>query len=246
MPTVSLLRVHPIKGLPPATVTEACVLPSGALECDRRWALLDGRGRFVNGKNFPNIHLAAASFDLQAGEVTIGPRRYGLHHQGAAIAAACGDILGEPFTWAENAERGFPDDVEASGPTFVSAASVAAVAAWFGLDAEATRRRFRANIEIDGVDAFWEDALYGGTVRVGPVAVQAINPCARCVVPSRDAATGEAMPGFQKRFAELRRTHFPSGASPALFDHYYRFTVNTRIAPDQAGQVIRVGDEVRT
>ena len=65
------------------------MLPSGALECDRRWALLDGRGRFVNGKNFPNIHLVAASFDLQAGEVTIGARRYGLQHQGAAIAAAC-------------------------------------------------------------------------------------------------------------------------------------------------------------
>ena len=79
---------------------------------------------------------------------------------------------------------------------------------------------------------------------MGAVAVQAINPCARCVVPSRDAATGEATPGFQKRFAELREQHFPAAASPALFNHYYRFTVNTRIASSQAGKVIRVGDEV--
>ena len=244
MPTVSLLRIHPVKGLPPAEVTAARVLPSGALECDRRWALLDARGRFVNGKNFPTIHRIAARFDVPAGEVTIDGRTYGLRAQGAAIAAACGDLLGEPLAWTEDVHVGFPDDLESTGPTLVSSASVAAVAGWFGLDVEAVRRRFRTNLEIDGVEAFWEDALYGGVLRVGTVEVQAINPCARCVVPSRDAATGEATPGFQKRFAECRRADFAGSASPALFDHYYRFTVNTRIAAGQAGKVIRVGDEV--
>jgi len=72
--------------------------------------------------------------------------------------------------------------------------------------------------------------------------VQAINPCARCVVPSRDARTGEAMPGFQKRFAELRQEHLPAGTSTAPFNHFYRFTVNTRIAATQAGKIIRVGN----
>lgn len=244
MPTVNLIRIHPVKGLPPADVTSARVLPSGALECDRRWALLDARGRFVNGKNFPNIHRIGARFDVSGREVTIDGRTYGLHAQGTAIAAAYGDILGEALTWTEDAHVGFPDDLDSPGPTLVSAASVAAVAGWFGLEVEAVRRRFRTNIEIDGVEPFWEDALYGGALGVGAVEVQAINPCARCAVPSRDAATGEATPGFQKRFAELRRANFAGSASPALFDHYYRFTVNTRIAASQAGKVIRVGDEV--
>ena len=244
MATVSLLRIHPIKGLPPTDVTEARVLPSGALEFDRRWALMDARGRFVNGKNFPDIHRVGARFDLAAAHVTIDGRTFGLQQEGAAIAAACGRILGEPLTWAEDADVGFPDDLASPGPTFVSVPSVAAVAGWFGFALEDARCRFRANIEIDGVEAFWEDALYGSTLRVGAVEVEAINPCARCVVPSRDAATGEATPGFQKRFAELRQTHLPAGVSTALFNHYYRFTVNSRIAASQAGKVIRVGDQV--
>jgi uncharacterized protein YcbX len=243
--TVGLLRIHPIKGFPPADVSEARVLPSGALELDRRWALVDARGRFVNGKNVAAIHTLRARFDMPTLEVTMDGRTFSLSRQGADFAEWCGERLGQALTWTENADVGFPDDLEATGPTFVGAASVAAVAAWFGLDVDGTRRRFRSNLEIDGVAPFWEDALYGGQLTVGGVEVQAINPCARCVVPSRDADTGEALAGFQKRFAELRQQQLPPGTSTALFNHYYRFTVNTRIAPSEAGKVIRIGDGVR-
>jgi uncharacterized protein YcbX len=218
------------------------VLPSGALELDRRWALVDARGRFVNGKNVPAIHVLDARFDVAAREITMGGRTFSLTRQGVELAGWCGERLGQPLTWTENAEVGFPDDTTAAGPTFVAAASVAVVAAWFGLDVEGTRRRFRHNIEIEGVAPFWEDALYGATVRLGEVDVHAVNPCARCVVPSRDARSGEAMAGFQKRFAELREQHLPAGTSTALFNHYYRFTVNTRIAASQGGRTIRLGD----
>jgi uncharacterized protein YcbX len=245
MPTISLIRIHPIKGFPPADVSEARVLPSGALALDRRWALVDGRGRFVNGKNFVAIHGLHAQFDVPALEVTLDGRTFSLTREGPEFASWCGDRLGQTLTWAENAGVGFPDDLEASGPTFVGTVSVAAVAGWFGLDVDATRRRFRCNLEIDGVPPFWEDALYGRTVRMGGVEVQAINPCARCVVPSRDAHTGEALAGFQKRFAELRQQHLLPGTSTALFNHYYRFTVNTRIAASEAGKVISVGDDMR-
>ena len=241
---VSLLRLHPIKGLPPADVSEAMVLASGALALDRRWALMDARGRFVNGKNVPAIHTLDARFDVSALEVTLDGRTFSLTRQGEELAAWCGKRLEQPVTWAENVEVGFPDDVEATGPTFVSAASVKAVAGWFGLEVDDAGRRFRHNIEIEGVAAFWEDALYGRTVSIGDVPVHAVNPCARCVVPSRDARTGEATAGFQKRFAELRQQHLPAGTSTAPFNHFYRFTVNTRIAADQAGRSIRVGDVV--
>jgi uncharacterized protein len=242
---VSLLRLYPVKGLPPVDVSEAAVLPSGALALDRRWALMDARGRFINGKNVPMLHTLDARFDVPALEVTLDERTFSLMRQGREFAAWCGDRLGQPATWAENADGGFPDDLEATGPTFVSAASVRAVADWFGLEVDSARRRFRCNIEIDGVDAFWEDALYGSVVTIGGVKVQAINPCARCVVPSRDARTGEAMPGFQKRFAELRQQHLPPGTSTAPFNHYYCFTVNTRIDAAQAVKVIRIGVAVR-
>jgi uncharacterized protein len=239
---VTLLRLYPIKGLPPADVAEARVLPSGALVLDRRWALVDESGRFVNGKNHPGIHVLQATYDLNAGEVAIGGQAYSLHREGAAIAARCGDILGTSCTWTENADTGFPDDLESPGPTFVTEASVAAVATHFGFDMEATRRRFRTNIEIGGTEPFWEDHLYGRAVSVGGVLVESVNPCARCVVPSRNAVTGDVTAAFQKQFAELRRAQFPAGASTALFNHYYRFTVNTRIAASEADKTIRVGD----
>jgi uncharacterized protein YcbX len=244
MPTVDLLRIHPIKGLPPVDVREARVLPSGALECDRRWALVDVRGRFVNGKNVAVIHLLQPQFDMAALEATLDGRTFSLTRQGRELAAWCGERLGQELTWTENREVGFPDDLQATGPTFAAAASTSAVASWFGMDVDGARRRFRYNIEIGEVDAFWEDGLYGGSVRLGDVEVQAINPCARCLVPSRDARTGEVLPGFQKRFAELREQHLRPGTSTALFNHYYRFTVNTRIASADAGKTICVGDAV--
>lgn len=183
-----------------------------------------------------------ATYDLSTGEVAIGGQAFSLQREGAAIAARCAEILGAPCMWTENTDTGFPDDVESPGPTLVTEASIAAVAGWFGFDLEATRRRFRTNIEIGGTEAFWEDHFYGRVVSVGGVLVESVNPCARCAVPSRDAVTGEVTAGFQKRFAELRRAQLPAGASNGLFDHYYRFTVNTRIAATQAGKAIRVGD----
>lgn len=183
-----------------------------------------------------------ATYDSSICEVTIGGDTYSLQREGAAIAARCGDILGTSCTWTENADIGFPDDTESPGPTFVTEASLAAVARGFGFDMEVTRRRFRANIEIGGTEAFWEDRLYGRVVSVGSVRIEAVNPCARCVVPSRDAVTGDVTAAFQKQFAELRRAQFPAGASTTLFNHYYRFTVNTRIAASEADKVIRVGD----
>jgi uncharacterized protein YcbX len=181
---------------------------------------------------------------MAALEATLDGRTFSLTRQGRELAVWCGERLGQQLTWTENREVGFPDDLQATGPTFAAAASTSLVASWFGLDVDGARRRFRYNIEIDGVDAFWEDGLYGGGVRIGDVEVQAINPCARCVVPSRDARTGDALAGFQNRFAQLREQQLPPGTSTTLFNHYYRFTVNSRIAAAEAGKRIRVGDAV--
>jgi len=54
MPTLDLITLYPVKSLDGVDVPEAHVLPSGALEHDRRWRLVDMEGRVVNAKRTSN------------------------------------------------------------------------------------------------------------------------------------------------------------------------------------------------
>jgi uncharacterized protein len=95
---------------------------------------------------------------------------------------------------------------------------------------------------------FWEDRLFGAEersmvrFRIGDVHVEGSNPCARCPVPSRDPHTAADIPGFQKRFTELRQAQLPPWAPAERFDHFYRLATNTRVASTEAGKLLRLGD----
>ncbi|HZP60844.1 MAG TPA: MOSC N-terminal beta barrel domain-containing protein [Opitutaceae bacterium] len=256
-PTVHLGRItlFPIKSLDGMARTESAVTAGGILEHDREYALFDEAGRWVNGKRTPKIQQLRCAYDPEVREVS-------LWEQGQTVRttfplvdrAALGRWLSDFFSFAVTVRHeprgGFPDDAEAFGPTVVSEASLRAVAAWFpGLDLEGARRRFRANLEIAGADAFAEDAFYGGPderrpFTIGTVQLLGHNPCQRCVVPTRDPDTTEPIPHFQKIFMERRERHFPAWADARRFNHFYRFAVNTSISPTEAGKVIRVGDPV--
>lgn len=230
-PHLASIRIYPVKGLAPVSLSKATVDAAGALEHDRAWALRDERGRFVNGKNYPAIH----SLRWLAVE----------DHQ--QLVRAASQRLGLALRLVEKIPGGFPDDPEASGPTVVSRGSLTEVASWFEpeqMSEAGARMRFRANLELDGVPPFWEDQLFPRQFRVGHVVLEGVNPCQRCIVPSRDALTGEVAGGFQKRFMSRRERTLPAWADRTYFTHYYRLTVNTRIAPGQAGKQLHVGDEV--
>jgi uncharacterized protein YcbX len=98
------------------------------------------------------------------------------------------------------------------------------------------------------VPAFWEDALFGEDersivrFRIGEVAFEGSNPCARCPVPPRDPLTGVTLDGFQKHFTQLRESTLPPWSSRDRFDHFYRFTTNTRVASSESTKLLRVGD----
>jgi uncharacterized protein YcbX len=250
---LAAIRLYPLKALDPVAVDEAVVLASGALEGDRRWALLDREGGFINGKRCAAIHGVRARFE--ADTVTLSAperaaRRFALVHDTAALEDWLAGALGQPVRLARDDAGGFPDDRAAPGPTVIGAASLDEVRGWFpGLGAEGVRRRFRANLEIAGVPPFWEDRLFataGAVVRfrIGDVLLEGTNPCARCAVPSRDPDTGESITGFQKRFSDMRRQTLPPWAEASRFDHFYRLAVNTRVPASQAGKRVRVGDRV--
>lgn len=264
LPVAYLARItiYPIKSLDGLDVQRAAVLRSGVLEHDRQFALLGEGGQFVNGKRLAAAHRLRTSVDLAERSATLsfdGPpsglsaRRFHLDADRAELETWLRNQLGlnEAVRLVENAETGFPDDVEASGPTIVSSATLETVAGWFpGLAVGEVRRRFRANLEIGGVEPFWEDRLYAEADQVvrfelGEATLEGVNPCQRCVVPSRDSLTGEVTPQFAKQFSTRRQGGLPAWANASRFDHYYRLAVNTRPAEGNDRRRIQVGEPIR-
>ena len=71
MPTLARITLFPIKSLDGCEVTAATVLASGGLMHDRRWAIVDADGAFINGKRSPTLHRIRAVFgdDVQSVEL---------------------------------------------------------------------------------------------------------------------------------------------------------------------------------
>ncbi len=255
MATLARIHIHPFKSLDPQSVTQAILLPSGGLEHDRRFALVDQHGDVINGKRLSAIHGLRSQFDPASGRLTLRLEGTADEHafQVDKERAALQDWLSAYFDIRveilENTEGGFPDDLEYPGPTVISTASLEAVASWYpGLTIDGARTRFRANLEIGGVEPFWEDRLLApglGAVRfrIGEVELLGMNPCARCIVPTRDALTGESIPQFAKSFARQRQQTLPDWAPAERFDQFYRLAVNTRPAAG-VPRMLRVGDAV--
>jgi uncharacterized protein YcbX len=123
---------------------------------------------------------------------------------------------------------------------------------------EEARQRFRANLEIDASPAdiargnalppFWEDQLFGEDersvvrFRLGSAHFEGSNPCARCPVPAHDPQTGKNLDGFQKRFTQLRESTLPAWSPRERFDHFYRLSTNTRVAPSECSKLLSLGD----
>ncbi|MFQ3619001.1 MAG: MOSC N-terminal beta barrel domain-containing protein [Cyanobacteriota bacterium] len=261
VPHISRLFIYPIKSLDGVEITSAAVLSSGALKGDRQFALFDQSGQFVNGKRYAKIHAIRTEFDLSADTVSfyisdtkakgdILPDTFHLEQDQDAIEGWLSAYFGFPVYLRQNLEMGFPDDTQSPGPTIVSTATLEAIASWYpDLAVEEVRARFRANVEIAGVPAFWEDRLFAAEDRtvafqIGAVRLLGVNPCQRCVVPTRNSKTGVADPGFQKTFVAKRQETLPNWAERSRFNHFYRLTVNTRLGAPCSGGAIATGDPV--
>jgi uncharacterized protein len=259
-PTLTLIRLHPIKALDPVAVSEARISPSGGLALDRAWALYSVDGKWVNGKRTPLIHHIRASYSPDIRKVTLSvpidsrqiPARTFSFPDEHEDAAEWFSVYFEQQIIVRYSEGGFPDDPIANGPTIVSTASLRAVADWFGgLDVDNVRMRFRASLEIDGVPAFWEDQLFGEDERsvvrftIGEVHFEGSNPCARCPVPPRDPITGINLDGFQKHFTHTRQATLPPWSPRPRFDHFYRLSTNTRVASSEQNKFLRLHDPLQ-
>lgn len=267
MPTLDRITLYPVKSLDGVDVAEARVLPSGGLENDRRWRLVDLDGRVVNAKRTAAFHPIRAEFDLAEKLISLSRWSDPPTSPAATFPLAPGvegpcawlsDALGMHVLLEERHDGGFPDDRDAAGPTLVSTASLEEVARWFGFDLAEGRRRFRANLEIGGCDAFWEDALASPAraerppslgdlpsdlaidpyadlpppepreFSIGEARFLATNVCKRCVVPSRDSRSGAVTAYFRDAFEARRGRGLRADVDASGWNHLYRLAINSK------------------
>ena len=251
------ILIYPIKSLDGILIPQASILKSGALKHDRRWAMFDEQGKYINGKRNSKIYQLRALFDekdltnirLEV-EGTSNKIEANLARDRSQLESWLSNYFGIPVSLKENKLSGFPDDTSASGPTIISTATLETIANWFDeLSVAEMRRRLRANLEINGVPAFWEDHLFANTnqwvnFQIGDVFFQGINPCQRCIVPTKDSQTGKITEKFQQHFITKRKETLPDWVNTSQFNHFYRVSVNTKISTSEVDKCLKVGDKL--
>jgi uncharacterized protein len=257
-PALTQIVIYPIKSLDGKIVDRSNISAGGALEFDRRWAIVDDQGKIVNAKRTAKIQQIRSQFDLidsdqellislQTGNDS-ATDTFCLNSERTELAQYLSDFFSFAVSLIENTVIGFPDDVAADGPTIISTATLESVGNWFpNLDLAEVRRRFRTNLEISGVPAFWEDQLFGETgksvdFQLGDVEFSGINPCQRCIVPTRNSLTGNISPKFQQIFNQQRQQSLPLVVNRSRFNHFYKLAVNTKINLSEAGKFLNTGD----
>ena len=208
--TVRTLSVTPIKGTRLHTVEEVVLDLAGALG-DRRFFLIDARGRMVNAKMLGELTALVAAYAEDrnrleisfpdgrtlAGEPRTGETIETRFYSEPAVARlvvgpwsdAISDHVGQPLRLVQAVGGGAVDRGQEGGVTLISSASLerlAEVADQDGVDA----RRFRMLIEVDGLEPHAEDGWVGRSARIGDATVRFAGHVGRCLITSRDPETG--------------------------------------------------------
>lgn len=212
---MQLARIHryPVKGMSPDRLDAATLEPGRGLPFDRAAAFTSGNlpdppqaGGWVPARTFlqltvyPELAGFRMSFDEPALAITV------IAPDGAKATAR----LGEPETFAEaNAlirrhfapgPHGIPELHEQARERghwdFTDTAlSICNIETLRSLEAAAGRpvdpTRFRANLYIDGVEAWEEFGLIGRRLRVGEAELEVLRPAMRCAATSVDPQTGD-------------------------------------------------------
>jgi uncharacterized protein YcbX len=204
--TVSALSITPVKGTRLHTVDEIELGWWGAAG-DRRFYVIDDRGRMVNGKVLDGFQSVIAEYSeprlrlsLPTGrtiEAAVGDGEhvqttfFSVPREATLVDGGFSEVLSEHFgrplrlVQTDSAVDRGPD----GAASLISGASLARLAAEAGSDG-IDARRFRMLIEVDGIDAHAEDAWVGSDVRVGEALVRFAGHVGRCLITSQDPETG--------------------------------------------------------
>jgi uncharacterized protein YcbX len=210
MPTVARINVTPIKGTALQHVDEVTFGDAG-IAGNRRFHLIDERGRLVSGSVFGPLVQVEVEHDRAAGTLTcrfpdgsvvggaddaLGEARetdfYGRpvpgHHVDGPFDAAFSSFVGQPVFLVRTDRDGDGPDVFPL--TVISTASVAELGRRGRFAGTLDPLRFRINLELDGCEPFQEDTWDGARVRVGEAVLRIAGQIPRCVVTTQDPHTG--------------------------------------------------------
>ena len=254
-PYLSRIRIYPIKSLDPVELQEAEVGVL-SLKNDRAFALLAADGRFINGKRTGRTGELKAEYDLPNKQVRLTPREGGTVHSFHLIndqkklEIYFTEFFKEPVLLVHNSNGLLMDIPNEASVTMIGEASLESLHHdALGQTLDDLRLRFRASIEIGGVDPFWEETLVnkpgtGTRFTIGEVEMVAMSPRARCNVPPRNPLTGISDKTFVRRMMKSRLGSLPVGSVIPSYGNLYYLAVNTYIPESQAGKWIHVGDSL--
>ncbi len=260
MISVAELSVTAVKATRLRSVESVTLGPDGA-EGNRRFYLIDERGRMVNGKTVGSLQAVVASvrserlaLEFPDGSVVEAPLTPGAIVQTEFFSRGREARLAEgPWSDAISSFAGRPlrlveadgdgagvDRGRDGGVTLISRASLDRLAAEAGT-AGIDPRRFRMLIEIDGVEANEEDAWVGRRASIGEAVVAFGGHVGRCLITSRDPDTGNVdLPTLDILRGYRGEVRDPSG-TPAPPTELLPFGIYGAVVQ---GGVVRLGDKV--
>ncbi len=235
MPAVEAIHIAPVKSLALLNVESVQVGPSGIVE-DRRFYLVDGRGRMLTQRQAGQLAQVRAWYDLERDDLRVAfpdgavvegavemaeevstviwGRRVAGHLVGGDWSRALSQFCGLPVFLVRPLQPG--QCFDEYPVSILSGSSVDMLSHHASLETGLDHRRFRPNFLLQGCDPHQEDGWIGQRVAIGDeLVLRVVAPDPRCAITTLDPDTGT--PDLDTPAAIL--SYRPS-AGPAYFGVY--------------------------
>ena len=212
MAVVSRLSIAPVKGLGLAHPEEVLLEEHGVTE-NRRFHLIDERGRFVNLLRRSDLVRVEAAYDVARerlrltfpdeavvedavtpGEAVVTDF-YGRAVPGRVVEGPWAEALSRyadmPVQLVRSDRPGEAVDRKRGAVSLMSEASLAELGRHAGADGAVDGRRFRMLVTVDGVAAHEEDGWLGRRVRLGEALVRPLGRVGRCAITTQNPESGD-------------------------------------------------------
>lgn len=255
-PMLSKIRIYPIKSLDPVELTSVKI-GVRSLSGDRRYAMLNQFGSFINGKATGLVNQLQASFDDQLEYVSFNKRGvdektvFNLNTETDKIESFLSLFFNNKVSFIKNENGRLMDIPDDSSVTVVAYETLQHLSDTLEDTLDTFRLRFRANLEISNVPAYWEEKLaveesnIGVPFLIGDVKMIGKNLRARCNVPPRNPFTGDTDKTFIKRLIHSRQNNIPTWSHVQKLESLYHLSVDIFIPDTETGKQIQIGDLVQ-